>query len=188
MDIQRYQFRIQFWEIKYILKDTSGLVKKHYLNSILGSLQPNGNDGVVDYFGIRIYKYRNYTRPISALLINILKFNDTIYNNIKYSNNASVQDVKKILKSLNTNIFDKLPNGIHTQVGVDSSFMSGGQRQLIILLRTYFRKAKIVLMDEPIAAVDENNVSLILKMINMISKDRTLLVISHNTRYVTNYQ
>jgi len=163
---------------KVYIKGDSGCGKTTLFKLILGSLQPN--KGTISVFGST--NTETIRDNISLVDQHSKLFNDTIYNNIKYSNNASVQDVKKILKSLNTNIFDKLPNGIHTQVGVDSSFMSGGQRQLIILLRTYFRKAKIVLMDEPIAAVDENNVSLILKMINMISKDRTLLVISHNTR------
>ncbi|PQM62208.1 MAG: hypothetical protein CML47_01315 [Rhodobacteraceae bacterium] len=163
---------------KVYIKGDSGCGKTTLFKLILGSLQPN--KGNIHIFGSS--DTETIRDNISLVDQHSKLFNDTIYNNIRYSNNASVKDVKNTLKSLNTNIFDKLPNGIHTQVGVDSSFMSGGQRQLIILLRTYFRKAKVVLMDEPIASVDENNVSLILKMINMISKDRTLLVISHNTR------
>ena len=163
---------------KVYIKGDSGCGKTTLFKLILGSLQPN--KGNIHIFGSS--DTETIRDNISLVDQHSKLFNDTIYNNIRYSNNASVKDVKNTLKSLNTNIFDKLPNGIHTQVGVDSSFMSGGQRQLIILLRTYFRKAKVVLMDEPVASVDENNVSLILKMINMISKDRTLLVISHNTR------
>ena len=65
-------------------------------------------------------------------------------------------------------------------MGIDGSKVSGGQRQLIILLRAYFSDAKIILLDEPIAAIDVENVPLIIKMINEIGKNRTIIAISHN--------
>lgn len=160
------------------IKGDSGCGKTTLFKLILGSLKKKS--GSIHIFGSA--NTETIRDNISIVDQHSKLFNDTIFNNIKYSNNATEQQVLQVIKELNTTIFDKLEKGIHTKVGIDSAFMSGGQRQLIILLRTYFRKAKLILMDEPIAAVDENNVPLILKMIHKISDGRTLLVVSHNDR------
>tara|TARA_Y100000389_G_C17467146_1_gene526663 strand:- start:56 stop:1660 length:1605 start_codon:yes stop_codon:yes gene_type:complete len=161
---------------RVFIKGKSGCGKSTLFKLILGSLKPVNGD-------IRLYGSSNTNLirdNISIVDQHSKLFNDTIFNNIKYSNNATEEDVENVLKKLGTNIFEKLPDGIHTNVGVDSSSMSGGQRQLIILLRVYFRNAKVILMDEPVASVDTGNLPLILNMIDYMSKDKTLLIISHN--------
>ena len=102
--------------------------------------------------------------------------------NIMYGNNATEADIRRLLRKLDTNIYEKLPDGLHTDTGVGGENLSGGQRQLTILLRCYFRPATIVLMDEPISAIDEENMEVVLRAIDLIALDRTLLVISHNDR------
>ena len=109
-------------------------------------------------------------------------FHDTVMRNIMYGNSATESEIRRVIKKLDTNIYDKLSKGLYTDAGVGGENLSGGQRQLTILLRCYFRPATIVLMDEPISAIDEENIDVILKAINLISKNRTLLVISHNDR------
>ena len=110
-------------------------------------------------------------------------FNESIMSNIKYGNpGLKDKQIIDVVKKLGTNIFDKLSNGLHTKVGIDGSHLSGGQRQLVVLLRTYFRKARIVLFDEPISAISTDNIDIILKMIDKIGENRTIIAISHNDR------
>jgi len=63
----------------------------------------------------------------------------------------------------------------------DSQKLSGGQKQIVLLLRCYFRNTKIILMDEPTASVDSNIKKVILDIIFMLKKQSTIICISHDT-------
>ena len=166
------------------IKGSSGCGKSTLFKLILGGLKLN--KGVIKLFGNSdINTIRENTSVVDQ---HTKLFHDTVMNNILYGNKATEADVRKILKKLGTNIYDKLPDGLHSDAGVGGENLSGGQRQLTILLRCYFRPASLVLMDEPISAIDEENMEIILKAIDLISTNRTLLVISHSDkiRDVTN--
>tara|TARA_B100001094_G_scaffold223956_1_gene218154 strand:- start:4363 stop:5952 length:1590 start_codon:yes stop_codon:yes gene_type:complete len=169
---------------KIWIKGSSGCGKSTLFKLILGGLTLN--KGTITLFG---NSDPNTIRENTSVVDQHTKlFHDTVIRNIMYGNNATENDVKRILKKLNTNIYDKLQDGLYSDAGVGGENLSGGQRQLTILLRCYFRPATVVLMDEPISAIDEENMEVILKAIELISKGRTLLVISHSDkiRDVTN--
>lgn len=160
------------------IKGSSGCGKSTLFKLIMGGLTLQ--KGSVQIFG-------NSNKSIVRQNISVVDqhtklFHDTVLKNITYGNNATESDIRKVLKLLDTNIYDKLSKGLHTDAGVGGENLSGGQRQLTILLRCYFRPATIVLMDEPISAIDDENIEIILKTIDFIANDRTLLVISHNER------
>ena len=163
---------------KIWIKGNSGCGKSTLFNIILGGLTPNKGSiavyGQNDKIAIR--------NNISVVNQHAKLFNESVLNNILYGNNATEKDVNGLLKSLDTNIYNKLSKGLHTNVGIDGDKLSGGQKSLTVLLRCYFRPSKLVLFDEPIASIDEENVPLILKMISLIAQNRTILIISHNDR------
>ena len=169
---------------KIWIKGSSGCGKSTLFKLILGGLTLN--KGVIKLFGNS--DPNTIRENISVVDQHTKLFHDTVIRNIMYGNNATENDIKRILKKLNTNIYDKLQDGLYSDAGVGGENLSGGQRQLTILLRCYFRPATVVLMDEPISAIDEENMEVILKAIELISKGRTLLVISHSDkiRDVTN--
>ena len=135
-------------------------------NLILGGLTPN--KGTIAVYGnADAIAIRNDTSIVDQ---HAKLFNDSVLKNICYGNNAKEKDVTQLLKSLDTNIYNKLSKGLHTNVGIDGDKLSGGQKSLTVLLRCYFRSAKLVLFDEPIASIDEENVPLILKMISLIAQ------------------
>ena len=63
--------------------------------------------------------------------------------------------------------------------------LSGGQRQTVAISRLLLKNVKLVIMDEPMAALGVDEGSKVLKLIeNMKSKNISVIVISHNLEHV----
>ena len=81
------------------------------------------------------------------------------------------------------NVFKKLPQGLDTMAGSRGENLSGGQRQIIYLLRSYLSNKPITIMDEPTAAVDSFHKKFVVQMINEMSKKTTLIVVTHDSEF-----
>ena len=66
-------------------------------------------------------------------------------------------------------------------VGRDGSLLSGGQRQVVWLLRSLFRLKPIIILDEPTAALDPENKKIVIETIKKIGIGKTIIMISHDT-------
>ena len=65
-------------------------------------------------------------------------------------------------------------------VGFDGMKISGGQRQIVWLIRALLRDAKILILDEPTASLDKENKQNLFKTISKISKNKTVIIITHD--------
>ncbi|WNM14743.1 ABC transporter ATP-binding protein [Mesomycoplasma ovipneumoniae] len=65
--------------------------------------------------------------------------------------------------------------------------LSGGEKQRIAILRSLNRGSEFILFDEPTAALDKENEQIIFEKIKQMSKNHTVVVISHNTEMVHKY-
>ncbi len=107
-------------------------------------------------------------------------FTETLSENIKYGNpEASIQKVKEsAYEARMTDDIKGFPDGLKTLVGERGITLSGGQRQRTALSRALLVNAKIIVLDDALASVDNKTASAILQTIkNQYSK--TVLMISH---------
>lgn len=74
----------------------------------------------------------------------------------------------------------ELPNGLNTKIGVDGTFLSGGEQQRIVLARAILKDAPIVVLDEATAFADPENEHLIQKALHELRKGKTVLMIAHH--------
>ncbi len=72
-----------------------------------------------------------------------------------------------------------LPEGFDTVVGERGVQLSGGQRQRIALARALIWEPKILLLDDPLSAVDAKTEAAILEAIERQAKKRTVLLVTH---------
>ena len=108
-------------------------------------------------------------------------FNESILMNIMYgNNNASMEDVENVTKSLNIykNI-NSLEGKFESNVGTLGSKLSGGEKQRILLSRTFLRNSNIILLDEPTSSLDSHNENLVFEMLQQNKKNKTILISSH---------
>lgn len=115
-------------------------------------------------------------------------FNRTLKENLLYGvDNYKIEDILNKLKEVGlTDIYNKFKYILNNKVGKLGSKLSGGQRQLVWILRSLFNNSKMVILDEPTSSLDDETKEKIIKLIKEISKKRNLIIITHDTD-ITNY-
>ena len=81
---------------------------------------------------------------------------------------------------------EKLENGFNTLSGVDGNHLSGGQKQIVLILRVLLKKPDIYLFDEPTSALDINTRKIIYNMLKDI--DNTMVIISHDEKIKSHFE
>lgn len=78
-----------------------------------------------------------------------------------------------------TEFIEKLPLGFATRIGERGQKLSGGQRQRLALARAILKNPPILVLDEATSAVDNETEAAIQRSLDVVSKDRTTIVIAH---------
>lgn len=107
-------------------------------------------------------------------------FNRSIYENIIYGSKVNdIETVKRLIRDLDLH---QLPiENLNRLVGKNGSKLSGGQRQIVYFLRFLMRDATpIVILDEPTSALDSQTRDTILKILDVLLKDKTAIIITHD--------
>ena len=114
-------------------------------------------------------------------------FKDSVFENVRAAKpEATEEEVKKALHLAQCDdIIEKLPNGIHTVIGPEGTYLSGGEQQRIALARAILKDAPIIVLDEATAFADPENEALIQKAFKALTQGRTVIMIAHRLSTVT---
>lgn len=131
---------------------------------------------------------KNLFKHISMVFQDVILFNGTVMDNIRIGNmDASDEEVLHAAKLANCDEFvNKLPNGYDTNIGENGSKLSGGERQRISIARAFLKNAEIILLDEIAASLDVENEKYIQESLNKLTKDKTVMIISHRMKSIQN--
>ena len=168
---------------KIAIIGASGAGKSTLINILVGLLQPSAGNIYVDKESI-FKNLKNWQSIISYIPQNIYLIDDTIENNITFSTDNDkidqkwLDDVLRISK-IHNDIY-KLKDKTKTLVGDRGIRFSGGQKQRIAIARAIFKKPQILIMDEPTSGLDKETEEILFNNILSVSKNITLIVISHN--------
>lgn len=108
-----------------------------------------------------------------------LLFNRSIYDNILYGSNKTKDDVHKLIDKYSLQSVFKSRN-LDDSAGKNGEALSGGQRQIVMLLRSLLCKKPILILDEPTASLNSDMKQKVLSIIEDISHECTLIIISHD--------
>ena len=97
----------------------------------------------------------------------------------KSQNEEKVFNILKRMK-IESNIIDIFREKMDQPLGNDGVKLSGGQRQMVWIIRAMLRNPSIIIFDEPTSALDKKNKENIVNMIKEIGKNKTILIISHD--------
>ncbi|HEV7307766.1 ABC transporter ATP-binding protein/permease [Ensifer sp.] len=115
-------------------------------------------------------------------------FNDTIAYNIRYGRtSASEAEVEAAAEAAQIAGFIRtLPEGFQAMVGERGLKLSGGEKQRVAIARTILKAPPILILDEATSALDTRTEQEIQSALDVVSRNRTTLVIAHRLSTVIN--
>jgi len=165
--------------IAIIGKNGSG--KTTIIKLLLGFYKLSSGEILIDGVNINNLKKEYLRNKITIVHQNVKLFNRSVLENIAFGTKYSVAEIRNKLSTLKVmEVFEKLPNGLDTMAGKYGDKLSGGQKQIIYMLRCYFRENPIILLDEPTAAVDQYHNNFVMEMMRELTKNATCIIVSHD--------
>ena len=114
-------------------------------------------------------------------------FSDTIRENILLGKpDATEEEIVDAAKKANAHDFIMtLSDGYDTEVGERGVKLSGGQKQRISIARIFLNNPPIIILDEATSALDLESEAIIQDALNVLSRDRTTLIVAHRLSTIT---
>ena len=139
-----------------------------------GSITIDGQD-------VRDITQKSLRAAIGMVPQDTVLFNDTIAYNIRYGRpGAAEDDIVQAAEIAQISHFIKdLPEGFETKVGERGLKLSGGEKQRVAIARTVLKAPPILILDEATSALDTTTEHEIQSALDIVSKNRTTLVIAH---------
>tara|TARA_Y100000816_G_scaffold292631_1_gene289358 strand:- start:17112 stop:18839 length:1728 start_codon:yes stop_codon:yes gene_type:complete len=168
-----------------VISGGNGAGKSTLINILLGLLPLKSGEYSIDNKKISISDF-NLSRLIGYMPQEINLIDDNIENNIALGKKKdeidknSIFEIAKFLKFddfLNDRLNDK-----NFMVGENGINLSGGQKQKIVLARTFYGNPEIIILDEPTSALDEENTELFFKIIENLKDTKTFIIITHDQK------
>lgn len=168
---------------------TTGAGKSTLIDVVLGVLSPTGGRILVD--GRDIHEdIAAWQRNTGYIPQSIYLVDGSIKENVALGLPPSEIDqdaVEQALKAAHLDRFVKeLPSGLDTVVGERGVRLSGGQRQRIAIARALYHNPEVLIMDEATSALDNVTERGVIKAVEDLKGERTILMIAHRLTTVLN--
>ncbi|HXV28710.1 MAG TPA: ABC transporter ATP-binding protein/permease [Sinorhizobium sp.] len=146
-----------------------------------GSITVDGQD-------VRDVTQKSLRAVIGMVPQDTVLFNDSIAYNIRYGRvGASDAEVEAAAEAAQiAGFIHGLPDGYRSMVGERGLKLSGGEKQRVAIARTILKAPPILILDEATSALDTKTEQEIQAALDVISRNRTTLVIAHRLSTVIN--
>lgn len=124
---------------------------------------------------------------VSFVFQNSRLIKGTILDNVKLGKpDAAEEEVMTALRQAQCmDIVEKMPDGVHTVIGTNGVYLSGGEGQRIAIARAILKNEPIIILDEATAFADPDNEVRVQAAFKELAKDRTVIMIAHRLSTVT---
>lgn len=87
--------------------------------------------------------------------------------------------LREALDVAQASFVDSLPDGVETIIGEEGLSLSGGQRQRLALARAVAAKPKVLVLDDPLSALDVDTEALVEEALRHVLADTTAMIVAH---------
>ncbi len=159
----------------------TGSGKSTIVKLLLRLYELQGGQILLDGTPIQQLQLSDLRRAIGLVSQEVFLFHGTVAENIAYGSfdapRAAIERAAQLAEA--SRFIEALPQGYDTVVGERGQRLSGGQRQRIALARAILKNPPVLILDEATAAVDNETEAAIQRSLDVITAERTTLVIAH---------
>ena len=178
-----------------ILKNIDFIIPPHSLVAIVGRsgsgktsifrllarlFKPSSGKILLDDVDINEYTSEVYVSNVASVSQSPFVFNMSIRENLSLVNPNHEEQVAACKKAGVHDFIINLRNGYDTQLNGDSKVIPESKKQLIAIARALLSKAEVILLDEVTAATDMNTSEKIIKIMQELKEDHTVIIATHD--------
>lgn len=167
----------------------SGAGKTTIIDIILGLYPPEKGKVLVDNIKLED-QIETWRDRIGYIPQSIYLSDDSIRGNVAFGIDPALIDDEKVWQALDQaqlkEFVEDLPEKLNTSVGERGVRLSGGQRQRIGIARALYHNPEILVMDEATSALDNETEKGIMKAIESLKGEKTLIIIAHRLSTIEN--
>lgn len=165
----------------------SGSGKSTIVSLLIGSYHPQTGLVLVGNKNIEMVKRESYYSKIAVVSYNTYIFNESVKANFKLAKeDVSEDEIYEALEKVNLANFIKEFGGLDKVITEDANNISGGQKQRLALAVNLVANKDIYIFDEATSNIDIESESIIMQNVKAMSKDKTIILISHRLGNVVN--
>jgi len=163
-----------------MLKGHSGCGKSTFCQILYQELKDYKGEILLGEKNLKDYSLNTIRSNISYVSQHEKIFTDTILNNLVLDREVDDKFLQEVLEICELEkVLQQKKMRLETIIGNDLPFLSGGEKQRIILARALLKKASIFIFDEALSEVDYETERIIIKNIRKYFKNVTILYITH---------
>jgi ATP-binding cassette subfamily B protein len=180
--LRKLSFEVKHGERIGVIGAT-GSGKSTTMDLLLGLLQPTGGQILIDGDSLVGDKVFAWQKSLSHVPQVIYLADASIAENIAFGLPKDKIDMEQVRKAARlaqiADHIETLEAGYDTFVGERGIRLSGGQRQRIGIARALYKNATVLVFDEATSALDDETEAELMKAIDGLSKDLTVIMIAH---------
>ena len=158
----------------------SGCGKSTVVNMLVGAFRPKSGSITVGGVPLEKLSRESYYSHLAAVSYNTYIFNETVRENFMLANkSASDEQIYAALEKVNLAEFIRENGGLDKVITEDANNISGGQKQRLALAVNLVADKDIYVFDEATSNIDVESEAIIMRNIKALSKEKSVIVISH---------
>jgi ATP-binding cassette, subfamily B, bacterial len=134
----------------------------------------------LDGIDIRDFTRNELRSHIAMAFEDATLFSASVRDNVLLgSPSPSDEELSKALEIAQAQFAHELPDGVETTIGEEGMSLSGGQRQRLALARAVAAKPAVLVLDDPLSALDVDTEALVEQALRKVLAGTTALIVAH---------
>lgn len=134
----------------------------------------------IDGVDVRDFSVEQLRTVVAVAFEDTTLFSSSVRDNVLLgAPDTSEEALEEALDVAQAHFAYSLPDGVGTLIGEEGLSLSGGQRQRIALARAIAAKPQVLVLDDPLSALDVNTEELVTARLREVLRDTTTLIVAH---------